>query len=230
MKENLYSLERKLNEIIDIEFEKSVSKIDDRLIMECCDGMLRMDNYDRYIITEEQKRKNIDSIFSENLKSGFNTTKTIRIMLIAAIIIVLLAIGSFGYAQYKYNIFNFSDHSTIALSPNIKKEVYDLQISYIPDGFVLKNESGNKYEKSREYIKEDNFFVITKQTNASKIDINTEYEKIKVIQINGNDYIEFGETEHGQGFAWEENGYRYVISGNISKQELIKIAISTSDN
>ena len=43
MKENLYSLERKLNEIIDIEFEKSVSKIDDRLIMECCDGMLRMD-------------------------------------------------------------------------------------------------------------------------------------------------------------------------------------------
>lgn len=47
MKEKVRSLEEKLNRIIDEELKKDVSQIDDQLIMECCDGLLRMDNADR---------------------------------------------------------------------------------------------------------------------------------------------------------------------------------------
>ena len=41
MKENIESL-KELNRIIDVELAKDVSRIDDRLVMACCDGLLRM--------------------------------------------------------------------------------------------------------------------------------------------------------------------------------------------
>ena len=113
MKENIESLEKELNRIIDVELAKDVSRIDDRLVMACCDGLLRMEKTDRYMITESEMKESIDSLFRKKQKPVTKLTKKIKILLIAAIIAILLAIGSLGYSQYKYNIFNFSDHSTV---------------------------------------------------------------------------------------------------------------------
>ena len=41
MEENMRSLERKLNQIIDDELKKNIPQIDTELIMACCDGLLR---------------------------------------------------------------------------------------------------------------------------------------------------------------------------------------------
>lgn len=114
MKENVNSLERKLNGIIDAELEKEVSDVDDGLVMECSDGLLRIDDCRRYMITESEMKKSINFIFGKKEpKSVKKLTKPVKIMLIAAILLVLLAVGALGYAQHKYNIFNFSDHSTV---------------------------------------------------------------------------------------------------------------------
>ncbi len=56
MKENIESLEKELNRIIDVELAKDVSCIDDRLVMACCDGLLRMEKTDRYMITESEMK------------------------------------------------------------------------------------------------------------------------------------------------------------------------------
>ena len=47
--------------------------------------------------------------------------------------------------------------------------------------------------------------------------------------INGIDYVEYGEEKHGQGVLWEKDGYQYVVAGNISTQDLLKIAVSVRD-
>lgn len=157
MKETIRSLERKLNKIIDDELQKDVSQIDDRMVMECCDALLRMDDVNQYMITEAQKNELISAIVSKKSKSVRRMMKPIKILLIAAIIIVLLAVGSLGYAQYKYNIFNFSDHSIINFSYTGNNKVNDLKTGYIPDGFVLNSESKNKYEYTKEYAKDNDF-------------------------------------------------------------------------
>lgn len=226
MKDTISSLERKLNKIIDDEIEKDVSNIDDELIMACCDGLLRMGNVDRYIISESEMRKSINSFFGRKPKVVTRLSKQIKILLIAAIIILLLAIGSLGYAQYKYNIFTFSDFSTVLFSQSDHKRVNDLKVGYIPEGFSLNYESNNKFERSKEYVKGNDFFTVLKQSNGNRIDINTEYKIFKVTQIDGIDYVEFGEEEHGQGIVWEKDGYQYVMTGNIAIDELFKIAIS----
>lgn len=228
MEENIRALERKLNRIIDDELEKDISQIDGDLVMACCDGLLRMENTDRYMLTEEKVRKSINSIIGKKSSSVTKLTKPIKILLIAAIIAALLVIGSLSFAQYKYNIFKFSDHSTVMFSHADSKRVDDLEADYIPEGFVLTYENNKKYEYSKEYTNGKDFFTITKQTNNNKVEINTEYRDSKVTTIGGTDYIEFGETEHGQGIVWEKDGYQYVLSGNISSQELLKIAVSVS--
>lgn len=230
MKENIKSLEKELNRIIDVELAKDVSRIDDRLVMACCDGLLRMEKTDRYMITASEMKESIDSLFRKKQKPVTKLTKKIKILLIAAIIAILLAIGSLGYSQYKYNIFNFSDHSTVLFDNSRNKRVGDFTLSYIPDGFTLNYESDNKYEHSREYTSESGFFTVTKQSNINEIDINTEYKGVKVQTVGGIDYIEFGESEHGQGVVWEEDGYKYIVSGNVSSQLLLKIATSVSND
>lgn len=127
MKETIRSLERKLNKIIDDELQKDISKIDDRMVMECCDALLRMDDVNQYMITEAKKNELISTIVGKKSKSVRRMMKPIKILLIAAIIIVLLAVGSLGYAQYKYNIFNFSDHSIINFSHTENNKVNDLK-------------------------------------------------------------------------------------------------------
>ncbi len=228
MEENIRALEIKLNRIIDTELEKNISQIDGDLVMACCDGLLRMENTDRYMLTEEKVRKSIDSIIGKKSSSATKLTKPIKILLIAAIIAALLVIGSLGFAQYKYNIFKFSDHSTVMFSHTDSKRVGDLEADYIPEGFVLTYEDNKKYGCSKEYTNGEVHFTITKQSGSKKVEINTEYKDSKVTAIGGTDYIEFGETEHGQGIVWEKDGYQYVLSGNIQSQELLKIAISVS--
>lgn len=226
MKETIRSLERKLNKIIDDELQKDVSQIDDRMVMECCDALLRMDDVNQYMITEAQKNELISAIVSKKSKSVRRMMKPIKILLIAAIIIVLLAVGSLGYAQYKYNIFNFSDHSIINFSHTENNKVNDLKTGYIPDGFVLNSESKNKYEYTKEYAKDNEFFIITKLTIYNEININTEYKDGTVKQFAGIDYIVYGDAEHGQGIVWEKNECQYTVSGNLSSQDLLKIALS----
>lgn len=229
MEEDFRFLELKLNRIIDDELKKDVPQIDDDLVMACCDGLLRMENCNRYMITESDVRKSIDSIIGKKSKSVIKMTKPIKIMLIAAIIAILLVIGSLGYGQYKYNIFNFSDHSTVMFNQSGNKRAGDFGLNFIPEGFTLNYESKNKYEHSKEYKNGDEFFIVTKQSGSNKIDINTEYKDSKVTTIDGIDYIEFGEAEHGQGVVWEKSGYQYTVSGNVPSRILLEIAISVID-
>ena len=79
MKENIKSLEKELNRIIDVELAKDVSRIDDRLVMACCDGLLRMEKTDRYMITESEMKESIDSLFRKKQKPVTKLTKKIKI-------------------------------------------------------------------------------------------------------------------------------------------------------
>lgn len=230
MEKVITSLERKLNRIIDNELAKDISQVDDSLVMACCDGLLRMENVDRYIITESDIKKSVDSIIGRKSKTITKMTRSIKILLAAAIIMIMLAIGTLGYAQYKYNIFDFSDHSIVMFNQLSGRKVNGLEVGFIPEGFTLSYESNNKYEHSKEFVNGEEFFTISKCSNGNEITINTEYQKSRVMQIDGIDYIEYGEAEHGQGVVWEEDGYKYIITGNISSQRLLEIALSTGNN
>lgn len=82
--------------------------------------------------------------------------------------------------------------------------VDNFKLGFIPSGFALSFESNNKYEHSKEYVKGKDFFTVTKKACNEGININTEYKDCKITQVNGIDYIEYGETRHGYGIIWKK--------------------------
>ncbi len=223
--ETVRSLEYKLNDIIDNEFEKEFYNIDDRLVLECCDGILRMDNIEKYLITREQFLKNKRAILGKKISKRH---KTVKVLLVAAIIAALVTVFALGYAQVKYDIFHFSDHSTVRFSSANNAKVYDLNVGYVPEGFVLTESDYEGRAWYETYFKGNLFFSVLKGSASEKININTEFGESRLVNLGGVDYIVYGEDVYGRGIVWIKDNYEYRISSNLSEEELLKIALSVS--
>ena len=108
------------------------------------------------------------------------------------------------------------------------KDIYDLEIGYIPDGFELSQSDENiNYREYIYYNKSDQYLVVgiylSKETEIaiSKED-DAEYEKIK---LNDTDaYIYYVESDKTGSITYSNSVYLVNIAGIIEKDELIKIA------
>lgn len=108
------------------------------------------------------------------------------------------------------------------------KDIYDLEIGYIPDGFELSQSDENiNYREYIYYNKSDQYLVVgiylSKETEIaiSKED-DAEYEKIK---LNDTDaYIYYVESDKTGSITYSNSVYLVNITGIIEKDELIKIA------
>ena len=219
--ETAYSLEHKLNNIIENEFEKDVCQIDDRLVLECCNGILRLDNIEKYLITQEQLLKNKLTIIGERVSTRH---KNIKVILIAAAIAVLLTVMALGYAQVKYNIFHFSDHSEVRINLKSEKAVNSLDVKYIPEGFTLIDKEERKTYICYDYSNGALYFSISKKGKGGTVSINTEYVNQKIIVVDNVEYIIYGEREHGGGVLWSKDDFVYQVIGGLDEDELLKIA------
>ena len=229
MKEAALSLEQTINTMIDKEFAKENVDIDDSFVMACCDVLIKLDNIDKYLISENTIKNNIYNIINCNVKyPKTKSRKAIKALLVAALIALLLTIAAFGYVQHKYHIVQFSDHSIVFFNPLSTDSSPKLQVKYVPTCFKLIEKNEFKHIETHEYQYNELYFNITKSTKETTEEINTEYKDPNIISINSIDYIEYGDITHGQGIIWENNGYVYCVCGNIPKNELLEIALSVN--
>ena len=150
---------------------------------------------------------------------------TIKVLLIAA---VLLAIATTAFAipqSREYIVDKFSNHSEYNVVDKKKStKVKSLNVNYIPAGF----------EKVEDYISED--FYIENYKNADKsfavqklklsrsIGFDTEYHDAENIKTNDLDGVYYRDDNEEKGIIFNDGNYIYIISGNIEKDELVKIA------
>ncbi len=221
--ENAYiSLELTLNNIIDSELQKNKDEQDTNLISECVDALLRMENYEKYKLSSEKVNENIREILSTKRKK--HISKTARIILAAAIIVIIAAVCAFGYAQYKYNIIDFGKYSKITAQEKSGGIGKNISVGYVPAGFTLADESRNAYYTMLEYVNGDKTYNIIIQAYTDENTINTEYGVLSEIRKDGIVFFAFGEKSNEIGILRIENDLLYTVCGNISKDEMIKIA------
>lgn len=160
----------------------------------------------------------------------------------AAIILILSSIaGMFlatnAEARDKIYSWIIEDRGTYSIfkaeKPAIEEEILDiddLKINYIPQGFeLLEIQRGNinkiyQYANKNEEFVFINFSNISKKSNGTNFD--TEDAVLEEIMINGNNgYI----WSHNINYLlWQQNGIECFISGNISREEIIKIGENIS--
>ncbi len=178
---------------------------------------------------QHQKRMNI--LFDKMRRDKYHRmTRKATIALIAAILFISMTVTAFAIpATREFIIQKFFDHSQYSVVNGEQNEVSNIEIGYIPAGFNLLNDYNGSLDKILHYKTADNkWFDISKTTLKSNIVFDTETYSHEEFVENGIEYIIYYDGDM-TGCIWNNKGFIYDISGNISKDELIKIALSITE-
>lgn len=147
--------------------------------------------------------------------------KTIKILLIAAILLGLATTVFAIPASREFIIQKFSNHSeyNVVDTENVEK-VESLKLNYIPEGFVKTED----YEHAVMYSNSELSFYVEKFELTSSIGFDTENYDSESIIINGIDGIYYTSKNNEKGVIFNNGNYIFVVSGNIEEKELVKIA------
>ena len=173
---------------------------------------------------EKWKRKLFDKMRNDRYHRF--TTKTVKVMLVAAVLWALLLTAFVIPSSREFIIDNFDVFSTYKLTESNDNSVNgEITVGYIPDGFELTN----KQESSKSivnvyYGSNGEFYIIAKSTSSAKADFDTETGNIENIDIDGQAYTFYIDENNYKYLVWTKNDYVYQIHGTISKDELLKIA------
>ena len=158
-----------------------------------------------------------------------------RILKAAACVLLAVAVGSgvtifsvdalrtrflnFVFVPSKPNTdYNFSDYAQNRYFDS------DITLNYIPEGFKLADKV-----KSSESIDllfkndEKSYFYFNVNDITVQSSIDTENATVENITVNGYDGV-YISNDNINALVWHDNRYSYDIIGNISKENIIKIA------
>ena len=157
------------------------------------------------------------------------TTGTVRV-LIAAAIILSLVVSAFAIPSVReYVITKFNTHSVFrAVSTEDSQYVTDLTVGYIPEGFELVEEDEQKLGfKYKYYDNYNKWVLVEKTTNITDFAFDTEKHDARTVIREQIEYVIYENSQTSKGIIWIDNGYIYSIKGNVSCEEILKIAQET---
>lgn len=154
------------------------------------------------------------------------TTKTIKVMLVAAVLCALLLTAFVVPSSREYIIDNFEIFSRYKITENNKNSVNgEIIVGYIPEGFELESSENQIMHIYYKYTSHDNKeFVVSKFSSSIELDLDTETGNIETINIDKKVYSYYVDENNYNYLVWTVNDYVYRINGTISKDELLKIA------
>lgn len=170
---------------------------------------------------EKEMQRLVDKM--RNDKYHKFTRKTMSALIIAAVVLSFATTAFAIPSSRKYIIEKFTDHFSYAvIEPDNIDTVEDIIVGYIPEGYEKRNEYIFEKEILQEYQRDDEWFIISKNTIDTEINFDALDTESKT--IDGTKYL-FFMTDSTNGVIWNDSLYVYSVSGKINKEELIKIAI-----
>ncbi len=154
------------------------------------------------------------------------TTKTVRVMMVAAVLCALLLTAFVVPSSREFILDKFEKYTAFQLTEDNKNSVNgEINVGYIPDGFILNETLNSTKQIINRYVSNDgNFFTIYKNSSSSKVDFDTEGFVIEEIIIDGFTYTYCSGNLDVDNLIWTKNDYIYRIDGTFTKEEFIKIA------
>ena len=178
-----------------------------------------------YTKNHEKWKRKLFNKMRDNRYHRF-TTKTVKVLMIAAVLSALLLTAFVVPSSREYIIDNFDIFSRYRITENNKNSVIgEITVGYIPEGFELESSEIQLKHIYYRYISDDNKeFVVSKFSSSIEVDFDTENGFVEKIIVNEKTYTYFVDINNYSYLLWSENDYIYQIDGPISKDELLKIA------
>ena len=178
-----------------------------------------------YTKNHEKWKRKLFNKMRDNRYHRF-TTKTVKVLMIAAVLSALLLTAFVIPSSREYIIDNFDIFSRYQITePNDNSVNGEITVGYIPEGFELIEKHINSNLIAYDYINQSKGYItITKSSSAIQIEFDTEIGLVENSIIDGKSYTFFVDENNCSYLVWNENDYVYQIYGSILKDELVKIA------
>ena len=154
------------------------------------------------------------------------TSKTIKVMLVAAIICALL-LSAFVFPSSRETIVEeFDIFSTFKVTKDNNNLINsDIAVGYIPEGYeYTETRYGEKQVTNIYYNDKREKLTIMKCSSSSMVVYDNEKSTSEEILNSDIKYV-FSESESGNNsLTWTKNDYVYKISGFLDLDELLKIS------
>lgn len=160
-----------------------------------------------------------------NNKKHKLSRKSVTFILIAAIIMAVATTAFAIPSCREFIIEKFTDHSEYNMvDTKNAKMVESLKVGYVPAGFKKTEEDKTNDFYVEIYNNNDKYFFVKKYTLDTNIGYDTEKYDSEKIKINGIDAVYYRTDNELDGIIFNNSEYIFVVNGNISKEELVKIA------
>lgn len=154
------------------------------------------------------------------------TTKSIKIMLVAAILCALL-MSAFVFPSSREGFVNsFDDFSLFKITKDNNNYVNtELKVDYLPEGFKFESSRFEGKILINRYVNnEGEFFTVMKHSSSIELDYNSEKNVTNEMFVNRVKYIYCVGDLDINNIMWTKNDYVYQIEAHFDKEELLKIA------
>lgn len=154
-------------------------------------------------------------------------TRKTMVVMAAAALLMTMSVCAFANPEIRaYVLDELQDHA-IFQSLFESEQTVDgkIECGYVPDGFEVITE---KYSNSQcLIIFESNnnlHFSIAKMENGDEVGVDNKYTQKSVIQISNAELIIYEKDNGDIRAVWCNANYTYRLDGNISYDEVVKIA------
>lgn len=139
--------------------------------------------------------------------------------------VVLLGANSFANGKvFEWIVNRFDKYISFKIGEEnaVNKNNYNIEITYIPEGFELDHNNGTDYLDFYYYRKDKGYLAIEVVYNKITSLLNTEDDEIEFFYLDDVEVIVWGKAGINF-FVCSKNGVGLKILGNISKDDFIEI-------
>lgn len=172
--------------------------------------------------------KRMNSLFNKMRGDKYHrfTTKTIKIMLVAAVLLALMLTAFVIPSSREAIIKTFDIKSRYKMTVNNNNSVTnEIFVGYIPKGFEL---TEKYYDGKTSWVaytlNNGKIFTINKHSSMIEVYFDSENIDEKSYTINNITYTSTTDSTGYSVIVWNQNDYIYKIDSNLNIEELLKIA------
>ena len=156
-------------------------------------------------------------------------TRAAKVALAAAILALLLAGSALAAKQYGFSLTRFWDHARLDLEPHHETLREELTVGYIPEGFVLAENTVNRVRQATKYENAEDplqYFVIIKYADYDTVVIDTENRTVyETVDQEITYTVSKEDTVAAVVWMRPDRPYLYCINAyNMEDSELLEIA------
>lgn len=181
--------------------------------------------FDDYTYSKKYN-KEINNLINKMRNDKYHrfTKRTTRLLIVAAVIVSLAVTVIALPNSRSFIVKKFSGYGVMYNNTYDLNSIENTSVGYIPDGFEYTGNSTDRDTNIKTYLNGRQYINIGKYGLSYSINYDSEY--IKAYHIKRNNIVYSVSKNSGNEImvTWKYRGFTYLINGNISEEEALKIA------